>query len=509
MQRRISVVSIAAAIFLAACATDDVVAPAKVPRAATLSKSAGTNSDNGDFVVLMTGQSINPGFEARVKSLGGKVTRAHAGAGIASVSGLTDAAAAQLAATTGVSQVKRDIVVSLDLPTRQSVVPVASVIGSRIGSGQASPTTAAFYAFQWNMRLIGADKAWAAGKFGSSTITVAILDTGIDYDSPDLNGKVDLSRSISYMGPVKGEAMLSDDEITDKFFPTRNKISDYEGHGTNVATQVSSNAALFAGVTSKTRLIGVKVLGADGSGSFGGIFSGILWAADHHANVANLSLGATFGTAGNGAFIDYIARVFEYAKQKSMLVVVAAGNDGSDLDNNGANYVAFCDAPHVLCVSAVGPTRATKIGTPEENAPAFFTNYGATSISVAAPGGNGSATASDWPWGKDNYSRVWSDCSSTLIVGFDPDTGLPDTPCKDGGYIIGAVGTSQAAPHAAGLAALLISVTGESKSMEIRQDIEETSYLPTIFPQKYYGKGRIDVWKAVRGQSSGSGRGSR
>ncbi len=509
MQRSISVVSIAAAIFLAACATDDAIAPAKVPGGATLSKSAGGNSNNGEFVVLMTGQSIDPGFEARVKSLGGKVTRAHAGAGIASVSGLTDAAAAQLATTTGVSQVKHDVVVSLDLPTAQSLRPDGAVIGSRKKSGQASPTAAAFYAFQWNMRLIGADKAWAAGKLGSSTITVAILDTGIDYDSPDLNGKVDLSRSTSYMGPVDGETTLSDDEITARFFPNRNKISDYEGHGTNVATQVSSNAALFAGVTSKTKLIGVKVLGADGSGDFGGVLAGILWAADHHANVANLSLGATFATAGNGDFIDYIARVFDYAKQKRMLVVVSAGNAATDLDNNGAKYVAFCDAPHVLCVSAVGPTRASKIGTPEEDAPAFYTNYGATSISVAAPGGNGSATATTWPWGKGNYSYVWSDCSSTLIAGFDPDTGRPNTPCKDGGYIIGAVGTSQAAPHAAGLAALLISVTGESKSMEIRQNIEETSYLPTIFPQKYYGKGRIDVWNAVRGQSSGSGRGSR
>lgn len=507
MQRRISVASIAAAIFLAACATDDVVAPLKTPSAATLSKSAGGSGNDGDFVVLMTGQRIDPGFESRVKSLGGTVTRAHAGAGIASVSGLTDASAAQLATTIGVSEVKHDVVVSLDRPAARSVVPDASVIGFRRNSHR-NPTDAGYYAFQWNLRLIGADQAWAAGKLGSSEVTVAILDTGIDYDSPDLKGRVDLSRSISYMGFRKGETSLSDDEITDAFFPRRNKISDYEGHGTNVATQVASNAVKFAGVTSKTKLIGVKVLGADGSGSFGGILSGVLWAADHHANVANMSLGATFPNAGNGDLIDFIARVFDYARQKRMLVVVSAGNDAKDLDNNGANYAAFCDAPHVLCVSAVGPKLATKIGTPEEDAPAFYTNYGLTSISVAGPGGNGSATASNWPWGSGNYSYVWSDCSSTLIAGWTA-AGRPDTPCKNGDFIIGAVGTSQAAPHAAGLAALLISVTGESKSMEIKHDIEESAYLPTIFPQKYYGHGRIDVWKAVRNERDGSGKGSR
>lgn len=503
MQRRFSLVSIVAAVVLTACATDEVVAPAKLPNAAVRS-NAQASETNGKFIVLMTGQSIDPEFESRVKSLGGRVTRSHAGAGIASVSGLSDAAAAQLAASTGISEVRHDVVVALDQPALNSVLPDAAVSGSRTRSGRGTPADAAGFAYQWNMRLIGADKAWAAGKVGSSSVTVAILDTGIDYDSPDLSGRVDLSRSVSYMGFEEGETSLSDDEISARFFPSRNKISDYNGHGTNVATQVSSNAALFAGVTSKTKLIGVKVLGADGSGSFGGIISGVLWAADHNVNVANLSLGATFPTAGNGDLIDVIARVFDYAKQRRMLIVVAAGNNASDLDNNGANYVAFCDAPHVLCVSAVGPTVASNIGTPAENAPAFYTAYGARSISVAAPGGSGSPTISNWPWGPSHYSYVWSGCSSTLIAGFSA-TGQPVTPCRNGGIILGAVGTSQAAPHATGLAALLISVTGESKSMEIKHDIEESAYLPTLYPQKFYGHGRIDVWQAVRGQSNGSG----
>lgn len=499
MLRRISVVPIAGAIFLAACATDETVAPRKAPGSAILSISAGADENNGKFVVLMKGQSIDPGFESRVKSLGGKVTRAHAGAGIASVSGLTDAAAAQLATTTGVSQVQHDVVVTLDRPAANSVLDASAVKSRRKGS-HASPADAAGYFVQWNMRLIRADRAWADKKLGSSSVTVAILDTGIDYDSPDLNGRVDLSRSASFVG--------SDDKITDAYFRTRHKISDYNGHGTNVATQVSSNAVIFAGVTSKTKLIGVKVLGAGGSGSFGGILDGVLWAADHHANVANMSLGATFPSGPNGLLIDYITRVFDYAKQKRMLIVVSAGNDGSDLDNNGTNYAAFCDAPHVLCVSAVGPALATHIGTPFEDAPAYYTAYGSTSISVAAPGGSGSPTESDWPWGPDNYSWVWSDCSKTLIVEITADG--PVTPCATGEFSYTAVGTSQAAPHAAGLAALLISVTGESKSMEIKRDIEKSAYLPAIFPQKYYGHGRIDVWKAVRGQNNdgngGSGR---
>ncbi len=59
------------------------------------------------------------------------------------------------------------------------------------------------------------------------------------------------------------------------------RISDYNGHGTNVGATVSSKAFAFAGVSSMTTLIGVKVLGANGVGSFGGILNGVLWAADH------------------------------------------------------------------------------------------------------------------------------------------------------------------------------------------------------------------------------------
>src|SRR4029077_9851133 len=112
---------------------------------------------------------------------------------------------------------------------------------------------------------------------------------------------------------------------------TRNNISDFNGHGTNVATQVSSKAAAFAGVTSRTTLIGVKVLGANGSGSVGGVLNGILWAADHGADVANMSLGSDFSKAGAGRFTSLINRVFNYAKKQGMLIVVAAGNEGSDL----------------------------------------------------------------------------------------------------------------------------------------------------------------------------------
>jgi hypothetical protein len=398
MHRRIHVLALFTAFALAACSPDGTVAPLKAPTAPKFDRASGRNP--GNYLVVMTGTSVPQGFAQAVEKLGGKVTSSHSGAGFATVSGLTDASAASLAATTGISEVKADQIVSLDKPQTRIMTDVAALSGPAIES-QANPAGAILFSWQWNMELIGADKAWTAQKLGSPDVTVAILDTGMDYDNRDLTGLVDLSRSVSFMNvffPESTEVRRSDDEITTSFFPTRNKISDYEGHGTNVASQVSTKAFAFAGVTSKTTLIGVKVLGSNGVGSFGGILNGVLWAADHGADVANMSLGGSFSRQGNGELVHEIKKVFDYAARKGMLIVVSAGNDSINLDRNGNTYAGFCDAPHVICVAAVGPD--TVGDNPDRQA--FYTNFGKSSIDVAAPGGNADTLnrpISAWPWG--------------------------------------------------------------------------------------------------------------
>ena len=508
MNRRAVAISLAS-LALAACSTD-LVAPPKTPRSPTLSVSTGGNNNDGDYLVLMKSASIDPSFDARVKSLGGEVRRRHDGAGLAVVSGLTEATAAQLATVSGVTEVTPDVQINLNLPTQPTLADGAAV-ATRAAS-QTNPANAALYSWQWNMRLIKANQAWAAGKLGKSSVRVAILDTGIDYDDPDLNGLVDLSRSKSFMSVYVKATPTSivrpaDDTVSKYSFPSRNPISDYNGHGTNVAAQVSSKAVVFAGVTARTTLIGVKVLGSNGVGSLGTVLNGVLWAADNGANVANMSLGGGFPRTGNQAIVDIINQVFDYAHQKRMLVVVSAGNSGQDLDNNGDTYSTYCDAPHVVCVSAVGPKLATS--NPDE--PAFYTNFGLHSIDVAAPGGNADLANglpdSNWPWGPDFASWVWSFCSKTFIASWTSANKPNSLPCASGNFLNGYIGTSQAAPHVTGLAALLISVTGEAKSMEVKKSIlESADDLGPPGRDPFYGAGRINVWKAVRGQNDDGNR---
>jgi subtilisin family serine protease len=456
------------------------------PRSARFDAIASVESE---YLVLSKGNGFSSSFASTVSALGGTIKTFHQGAGFAVVSGLSADAAASLSSTSGVAQVQADEIVALENPLAiaEAEAPAAT---DPSASSVTNPETGLRYSWQWNMRAIGAPTAWAAGALGDPGVTVAILDSGIDYDAPDLNGLVDLTRSASFS--------TSDNALQSTFFPTRNAISDFNGHGTNVAQQVSSKAFALAGVTSKTTLIGVKVLGRTGSGSFGAILSGVLWASDNGADVANMSLGGAFVKAGGGRLTSLINRVFNYAKQRGMLIVVAAGNETDDLDHNGNTANTFCNMVHVVCVSAIGPATATG----PVDVPTYYTNFGRSAITVAGPGGNADAAnnfpTSTWPWGADIASWVWSYCSKTRIAGLTAGGTPVLTACVAGNRLSGFIGTSQASPHVAGLAALIVARKGHGRPEQIKHIIEKSADdLGQPGTDPFFGRGRINVARAL------------
>src|SRR5688572_12203410 len=114
------------------------------------------------------------------------------------------------------------------------------------------------------MRVIGADKAWAAGNQGTPATRVAILDTGIDYDHRELKGLVDHSASTSFAHIIVGEAGIEASAPVEPQLPGDQPYMDNHFHGTHVAATVASNNISVAGVAPKVTLIAVKVLSFTG-----------------------------------------------------------------------------------------------------------------------------------------------------------------------------------------------------------------------------------------------------
>ena len=275
----------------------------------------------------------------------------------------------------------------------------------------------------------------------------------------------------------------SEDALVQSLFPGANAIADLYFHGTHVAATVSSKAVAAAGVTSKVTLVGIKVCNSSGSCPTSAVLGGILYAADAGLDVANMSLGGAFarrdasGAGGAGpSFIAIINRVFNYAYDKGTLMVVSAGNAAEDMSHNGNAFDAYCDAPHVVCVSATGPTAQAGTNGPWTNvdALAYYSNYG-NSITLGAPGGN-------------NATAVWAACSHFSQL-------LPV--CATGTFVVGAQGTSMAAPHVTGVAALIAGSVGHNPQA-IRQALEKSADdLGKPGSDAAYGSGRVNAAHAV------------
>jgi subtilisin family serine protease len=403
------------------------------------------------LVVFSSNNKIPAAFAQRVADLGGKITASYGKIGVAVVSGLSHEAAAQLQAFDDTQTVERDIEVQYIAP--QADMELLAMENASPASATA-PSTAFFYARQWHLRAIGAEKAWAAGKLGSSNVTVAILDR---------------ARSASFVP--------SDDAHVQANFPGMPNWVDLHYHGTHVAATVSSNASAAAGVTSGVTLMAVKVLSRTGRGSSSGILAGIMHAADNDADVINMSLGGTFRKSENPGYVSVINRAINYANREGVVMVVSAGNDNYDLDSDSDIYKTYCMATHVICTSATGPTAQAGTNGPwtDIDAKASYSNFGSY-VSVAAPGGNGA-------------SRVTAACSQQSL-------NIPI--CRTGAYVIGISGTSMASPHASGLAALLVEEIGKNRPSQVANRMaQRADDLGDEGRDVIYGRGRINVAKAL------------
>jgi subtilisin family serine protease len=197
---------------------------------------------------------------------------------------------------------------------------------------------------QWGPSRVRAQKAWDA-THGSPSVVVAVVDTGVDYTHPDLQGLF-----------VDGYDFVNKDA----------DARDDQGHGTAVAGVIAArtqNREGQAGMCWTCRVMPIKVLDASGSGTTSDIAAGIVWAVNHGARVINLSLGGAGTTQALGDAVSYAA-------EKGAIVLAAAGNSGTTTRFYPAAY------PGALSVAAT---------TPEDKL-YDWSNRGEDWVQVAAPG---------------------------------------------------------------------------------------------------------------------------
>ena len=497
---RWSVLVVPAAVMLAACSdAPTAVSPSTsqvpVPRS-VVNLTSGVPT--GKTVVVFKDTSAIPAAGlALINSLGGVVTKRWDNVGIAFVGGLPLDALATLKANDLIAAVGNDRYISW-LP-KMSVRAVQAT--DILAVPHNNPAGATYFAngTQWNMKIIGADKAWAAGKEGLHSTRVAIVDTGIDYGHRELRTLVDLSASASFANTTWVPSCIDssvpclptgDQEIqADPQLATDSSFMDNHFHGSHVASTVASNNISVASIAPQVTLIAVKVLNWQGTGSFEGVASGIRHASGPaNADVINMSLGANVDPNEEGvpALLELMSRVIKDAERQGTIVITAAGNDALNLDE-GVLVSTPCEQA-TICVSATGPLLQQNF-----DQPATYTNYGLTAIEVAAPGGNADP---DDDTKYQNEDLIIGACSRRAS---DQTLAVCRTNVDGANYFYAfAAGTSMASPHVAAEAALiksyspLLSVSGlKSKILQATDDIGVKGR------DIYSNYGRINVAKAL------------
>ncbi|QDH71668.1 S8 family serine peptidase [Lysobacter alkalisoli] len=429
------------------------------------------------------GKGLNPAQTTRIQAAGGTVTAHLPQIGVAIVEAGSDFGV-RAAGINGIRSISPDVGIQFD-QIEPLEISEADFVNPPLAAGMDN-----FHNLQWGHAAIDAAGAWNQDQFGAGA-TVAVLDSGVNCTHPDLAPNLLLDKAASF---VPDETACN---------------TSGSSHGTHVAgtiaapmTGAGANSGVI-GVAPQAKVIPVKVLSAiTGSGSFAGIIQGIVHATDSGANVINMSLGVRGGMPIGGSevaeLVNATARATRHARASGVLVVASAGNDGRDLDKDSG--VEICDdddncarynlrafpaqLPGVLSVAATGPEgwALDPLDTPLDR-PASYSNYGLSGIDLSAPGGDFT-----YPGNENCSFVVTAPCWAMDMVISTTLTGW--------GW---NAGTSMAAPHVSGVAALVYGKHGGNiNPSQVESILRRSADQPgQAGKDPHFGHGRVNAAAAV------------
>ncbi|MGC2998424.1 S8 family peptidase [Streptomyces sp. G35A] len=376
-----------------------------------IGKAGGTVVTSYDKIGVIVVHSSDPDFAKTVRTVRGVQS-----------AGATRTAPLPSAATTDLGAPK--------------VLSAAEVAGAEAAQGQDP-----LQGLQWDLPAIKADKAHEKS-LGSSKVTVAVIDTGVDDTHPDIAPNFDRAASVNC---VSGKPDTS--EGAWRPGPAESP------HGTHVAGEIAAakNGVGMTGVAPGVKVSGIKVSNPDGFFYTEAVVCGFVWAAEHGVDVTNNSYYTDpwyFNCTDDPdqkALVEAVTRASRYAERKGAVNVAAAGNENYDLaadeitdpvsPNDSTPSERVIDPSECFDIPTQLPGVVTVAATGAKGLKSSFSNYGRGVIDIAAPGGDSTA-----------YQTPEPPATSGLILG--------TLPGGKWGYM---AGTSMASPHVAGVAALIRS----------------------------------------------------
>lgn len=438
--------------------------------------------------VVLAKSKFSADFAAEVQAAGGHVTTFVPEIGLAIVESDGDFRATG-ASIKGLQGIAKNVEARFVEPR----MPVTMSFEQAYANPPVSGDDDFYFDIQWGHQAIDAAGAWNAGYRGAG-VRVAVLDSGVDGDHPDIAPNINAALSASF---IAGE----DWNVRPGFF---------FNHGTHVAGTIAAadNAFGTIGVAPEAEIIAVKVLSEySGSGPFGSIAAGMVHAANVGADVINMSLGATIpqnctfdvlDDDGNptGETVHYPAwecahlltmlqRAADYAYNAGVTIISSAGNEATDLDHNKSDVKVPAELKNVQSISATAPIgwAVNPFNASFDNL-ASYSNYGKTGVQFSAPGGD----------------SVYPGNELCIVGGVLQSCWVFDLVFStiSGGWGWSA-GTSMASPHAAGVAALIIGKNGGSMDPDaVVRELERTA---TDYGRKknddVHGNGAVNAAAAV------------